>query len=87
MRVVTIGVSSVTVAHDAVGFVIIPPAIVPPTIDAAFAKDSLREMTAESLGAEENPLHASGVAAIIRLKKRPMVLFQPLCKCKMEDEG
>lgn len=73
MRVVTLGVSSVTVAHDAVGFVITPLTIVPPIIDAAFTKDSLREMTVESLGTE-NPFAIRGAAVrtVVRVKKRPM---------------
>ena len=74
MRVEISGVSSVTVAHDADGFMTSPPAIVPPMTDAAFAKDSLRETTGESLGTE-NPVAVRGAAARIRLKKRPMVSY------------
>ena len=88
MRVVTLGVSSVTVAHDAVGFVITPLTIVPPIIDAAFTKDSLREMTVESLGTE-NPFAIRGAAVrtVVRVKKRPMFGLVGYGPCKDKAGG
>lgn len=43
MRLIFLGVSSVGIANAVLGRVAIPA--IPPTIDATFAKDSLREMS------------------------------------------